>query len=64
VRATDQFLAFLAQEGLVDGQPRRAEASTDLEARIRAMQEGRPLSPAARAVKKVGTQALKRKRPR
>jgi hypothetical protein len=62
VRATDQFLAFLAQEGLVDGKPRQAEASTDLEARMRAMLEGRPLSPAARAVRQVA-RAARRKRP-
>lgn len=59
-RATDQFAAFLSQEGLVEGRAPSASTGTDLEQRIRAMLLGKPLSPAAKAVRTVGRAASKK----
>jgi hypothetical protein len=50
-RATDQLSTFLAQEGLIEPQSRKSAGGTDIHARMRAMLEGRPLSPAAKAVR-------------
>lgn len=60
-RANDQFSTFLAQEGLVDGKVRRADVGTDLEAHIRTMLAGKPLTSATTAVGALTRSARKKK---